>query len=103
MIDMAAVRGETINVNVQIAERSYPLKVLKGDEEKVQSAVRKVNDKIKEYQVMFAGKDKQDYLAMCLLNLAVEQENLHAAALANDSLLEEKIKELEKVLTGISL
>jgi cell division protein ZapA len=97
-----AGKGEMVNVNVLIAERSYPLKVLKGDEEKVQSAVKKVNEKIKEYQTMFAGKDKQDYVAMCLLNLAVEQENLQAAALANDSLLEEKITELEKVLTGIS-
>jgi len=97
-----AEKSETVNVNVQIAERSYPLKVLKGDEEKVQRAVRKVNEKIKEYQSMFAGKDKQDYLAMCLLNLAVEQENLQAATLVNDSLLEEKITELEKVLTGIS-
>jgi len=95
-----AEKSETVNINVQLAERTYPLKVLKSDEEKVHSAVKLVNEKIKEYQAMYNGKDKQDYMAMCLLNFAVEHEKLQNTSQDNVRLLEEKMTELEKVLTG---
>jgi len=95
-----AEKSETVNINVQLAERTYPLKVLKSDEEKVHSAVKLVNEKIKEYQAMYNGKDKQDYMAMCLLNFAVEHEKLQNTSRDNSRLLEDKMIELEKVLTG---
>ena len=95
-----AEKSETVNINVQLAERLYPLKVLRSDEEKVHSAVKLVNERIKEYQTLYDGKDKQDYMAMCLLNFAVEFENLQNASKDNSRLLEEKMIELEKVLSG---
>ena len=95
-----AEKSETVNINVQLAERLYPLKVLKSDEEKVHSAVKLVNERIKEYQTLYDGKDKQDYMAMCLLNFAVEHENLQRSSTDNSRLLEEKMIELDKVLSG---
>src|ERR1043165_3417449 len=95
-----AEKSETVNINVLIAERLYPLKVTKSDEEKVKNAVNLVNEKIKEYQQLNEGKDKQDYMAMCLLNFAVEHVALQDNAQQNDRLLEEKINELDKVLSG---
>src|SRR4051812_8156779 len=97
-----ADKNETVNINVLVAERPYPLKVAKGDEEKVNSAVTLVNERIKEYQQLYAGKDKQDYLAMCLLNFAVENVSLKANTQQNNRILEEKMTELENVLSGIS-
>jgi cell division protein ZapA (FtsZ GTPase activity inhibitor) len=91
-------KNETVNINVLIAERLYPLKVTKSDEEKLQCAVKLVNEKIKEYQALYDGKDKQDYMAMCLLNFAVEHLNLQEATALDNRLLEEKITELEVVL-----
>ena len=90
--------NETVSINVLIAERLYPLKVSKSDEEKVRSAVALVNTKVKEYQTLYDGKDKQDYMAMCLLNFAVEHVRLLASTQQNDRLLEDKITELEAVL-----
>ena len=95
-------KSETVNMNVLIAERLYPLKVTKSDEEKVTSAVNLVNEKIKQYQQLYDGKDKQDYMAMCLLNFAVEHVNLQHNTHQNDRFLEEKIVELEEVLAGVS-
>src|SRR5438552_14741868 len=92
-------KNEAVNINVLIAERLYPLKVNKSDEEKVHSAVKLVNEKIKEYQTLYDGKDKQDYMAMCLLNFGVEYENLQRTLQQNDRLMEEKIAELEEVLS----
>src|SRR5688572_29583996 len=101
MIEMGG-KNETVNISVMIAERLYPLKVTKRDEEKLRSAVKLVNEKIKEYQTLYDGKDKQDYMAMCLLNFVVEHVNLQDAAQQDDRLLEEKISQLEEVLSGAS-
>src|ERR1700741_2993692 len=97
-----AEKSETVNINVQLAERLYPLKVLRSDEEKVHSAVKLVNERIKEYQTLYDGKDKQDYMAMCLLNFAVEYENLQRTLQQNNRLMEEKIAELEDAFSGDS-
>ena len=91
-------KSETVQINVLIAERSYPLRVTLSDEEKVQRAVKLVNEKIKEYQTLYDGKDKQDYMAMCLLNFAVEHVNFQDAAQQDSRLLEEKIIELLNIL-----
>ncbi len=95
-------KNETVNMNVMIAERNYPLKVLKADEERMHGAVKLVNDRIKEYQQKYEGKDKQDYMAMCLLNFAVEQMSAQATYNENDRLLEEKLQQLEETLSGSS-
>lgn len=93
-------KSETVNMQVLIAERTYPLKVMKNDEEKVQRAVSVVNEKLKEYQAAFAGKDKQDYMAMCLLNLAVEQQTFIQQHQQSERLLEDKLSQLEELLSA---
>ncbi len=94
-------KTETVTIQVSVAERLYPLKVTKSDEAKVRLAENLVNEKIKTYQNMFQGKDKQDYMAMCLLNLAVEFTTLQSETQHNHRLTEEKLNQLEEVLSGI--
>lgn len=94
--------NETVTISVLIAERLYPLKVTKSDEEKLLNAAKLVNEKIKEYQTLYGGKDKQDYMAMCLLNFVAEHVNLQDSAQQDNRLLEEKINQLEEVLSGAS-
>lgn len=93
-------KNETVNINVQIADRTYPLKVLKTEEQTLQRAVQLVNSKIAEYKNTFEGKDKQDYLSMCLLNFAVEYLNADEQRHQSDRLMEEKINQLDSVLSG---
>lgn len=81
-----------------IAERTYPLKVAAQDEAKVKEAVTLVNERIKQYQHRYGGKDKQDYMAMCLLDFAVEKSNSESSSRTNQVQLEEKLNELEQVL-----
>ena len=94
-------KTETVTIQVSVAERLYPLKVTKSDEEKVRLAENLVNEKIKTYQNMFQGKDKQDYMAMSLLNLAVEYTTLQSETQHNHRLTEEKLNQLEELLSGI--
>lgn len=92
---------ETVSMDAIIADRAYPLRVQKGDEEKLQNAVKLVNENIKKYQRLYEGKDKQDYMAMCLLNLSVENVKLQTQVEQSGHSLEEKIAELEIILDGL--
>lgn len=92
---------ETVNINVLIAERVYPLKVTKQDEEKVKQAVNLVNEKIKQHQTRYAGKDKQDYMAMCLFNFAIENLNAADEKQQNDRFISKKLTELDKALSSV--
>ncbi len=93
-------RNETVNISVTIADRQYPLKVAQSDEANVQQAAVLVNGKITEYRAKFEGKDKQDYMAMCLLNFAVEYITLQNNTKQQNRLLEEKITQLDQVLNS---
>lgn len=93
---------ETVNINVMIAERLYPLRVDKADEEKLRNAVKLVNGKIAEYQKSYAGKDKQDYMAMCLLNYAVESLRKDEQQQQSDRNADEKINRIDEILSGLA-
>ena len=62
--------GELLSVKVSIANRTYPLRITKEEEEKVIQAALSVNKCIKEFEDNYAVKDKQDLLAMCSLQFA---------------------------------
>lgn len=93
-------RTETVNMTVTIADRSYPLKVLKSEEEKISKAAKLVNERVSEYRQNYEGKDKQDYLAMCLLNFAVENLNTETEKQQSYRLLEDKISEIEQIIAS---
>jgi cell division protein ZapA (FtsZ GTPase activity inhibitor) len=63
--------AETTHITVIIAGRSYPLIVEKAEEQVVLQTVRTINERITQLQAQFQSKDKQDCLAMTLLELAI--------------------------------
>lgn len=71
----------TDSVKIQIANRSYPLKVSKEQVAIIEKASVMVNERLKEYEIAFGVHDLQDLLAMCSLHMAAEQlgfqKNLH--------------------------
>lgn len=69
--------GELLSVKVSIANRTYPLRITKEEEEKVIVAAQSVNKCIKEFEDNYAVKDKQDLLAMCSLQFASEAMGHH--------------------------
>jgi len=70
---MDQVREETIPINLWIGGRSYRIRIKKEDEEQVRFAVKVADDRIAEFRNMFAGRDDQDFIAMCLLMYATDQ------------------------------
>lgn len=58
-----------VSLKVLIAGRSYPLTVKKEEEKGVLLAAKMINEKVKELEINYSVRDKQDLLAMTALNL----------------------------------
>jgi len=65
-----------ITLTVLIAGRPYPLRVQIGEDEEIRKLVKEVNDQLNHFRKIYPDRDKQDYLAMSVLTLAVERAKL---------------------------
>jgi cell division protein ZapA len=61
-----------VTINLNIAGRTYPLRVNPANVGNLKEAEKMINAKIDLYEKNFAVKDKQDLLAMCIINFASE-------------------------------
>jgi len=62
---------EQLSIKVQIAERFYPLKIKRQDEEKIRKAAKLINDKVLKYKQRYTDKDAQDFMAMAALQFVI--------------------------------
>ena len=62
---------DMLSIKVQIAERFYPLKIKRQDEEKIRQAGRLINDKVLQYKQRYTDKDTQDFVAMAALQFVI--------------------------------
>ena len=60
-----------LSIKVQIAERFYPLKIKRQEEEKIRKAARLINDKVLQYKQRYTDKDTQDFMAMAALQYVI--------------------------------
>ena len=88
-----------ININVIIADRPYPLKVKPEEEAVIRKAAKLINEKIRGYQNQYGAKDKQDYMAMCLLMFAVQNQKNESKIIIKDNSFAQRLNELDKILT----
>lgn len=87
-----------ININVTIADRPYRLKIDANEEAMVREAAKNINQKVKEFQLAFSTKDKQDFLAMIAILNTVE--GMKGSVNAENNPLNDKIDELDKLLAN---
>ena len=66
---------ESISIQVQIANRTYSLKVSPDEEKGINKAAALINERLTELQKNHGVKDAHDSLAMLALQLASEQLN----------------------------
>ncbi len=89
---------EKININIKIAERTYPLLVLPEDEAKVRAAVDHVNSTLKDLMSKYDGRDMQDYMTMYILLMMSQQLNATPTTAPDFSWLHQSLQELEQNL-----
>jgi cell division protein ZapA (FtsZ GTPase activity inhibitor) len=90
---------DKLSIRVNVADRYYPLKVEREDEEKIRRAARLINEKVLQYKQRYTDKDVQDFLAMAALQFVIkltEEEVKH-----NSDDLPEALKELTQKIDSV--
>lgn len=91
---------DKLSIRVNVADRYYPLKVEREDEEKIRRAARMINEKVLQYKQRYTDKDVQDFLAMAALQFVIrlieEEEKLSSDYLPGA--LKELTQKIEAVL-----
>src|ERR1043165_1821089 len=88
---------ETLSIQVWIAGRSYRIRIKPEEESAVRKAVKLADQKINELRTHYAGKDDQDFMAMCLLTYAADT----AIESFNNPLLQEELNKLSKKIDRV--
>jgi len=71
---------DKLSIRVNIADRYYPLRIDRNDEERIRLAAKLINEKVLQYKQRYSDKDVQDFLAMATLQYVIkllELENRH--------------------------
>ena len=91
---------DKFSIRVNVADRYYPLKVERENEEKIRKAARMINEKVLQYKQRYTDKDVQDFLAMAsllyVIKLTEEEEKLEKDYLPDA--LKELIQKVDSVL-----
>jgi cell division protein ZapA (FtsZ GTPase activity inhibitor) len=91
---------DKLSIRVNVADRYYPLKVERENEEKIRKAARMINEKVLQYKQRYTDKDVQDFLAMAALQYVIklteEEERLQGDDLPES--LRELINKIDTVL-----
>ena len=91
---------DKLSIKLHIANRIYPMKIERKSEEYIRNAVKKIEERLKFYEDNYAIKDKQDLLAMCLIEYASKFETVNNKKVVEDDGLTEKLVELDAILTS---
>jgi len=70
--------SDEFSIKVTIGNRVYPLTIGRDEEENIRKAARMVNDNMRELELRYAVRDRQDLLAMTALfyaNKSVEKQD----------------------------
>jgi len=64
---------DKLSINIIIADRSYPLRIERKEEEGIRKATKIINDKVAQYKQKYVSKDSQDCLAMATLQFVIQK------------------------------
>ncbi len=70
-------------------------------EENIRKSVKKIEERLKFYEKNYAIKDRQDLLAMCLIEIATKLESVNDSATQDNNDVELKLSSIESALSEI--
>ena len=91
--------SQGVSIKVSIAEREYPLTVNEKELNAVKVAEQEIQQKVKTLMASYKVKDKQDLLAMCLLQMVVEKNQKGQSTQGIDPDLINKLTDLESFVS----
>jgi cell division protein ZapA len=85
-------------IKLSIADRVYPLSVPEGEESILREAAKSINTMMEHFEKNYAVKDKQDVLAMCALQIAVQASKDKDVTANKHIEIQKKVVHLKKYL-----
>ena len=70
-------------------------------EENIRKSVKKIEERLKFYEKNYAIKDRQDLLAMCLIEVATKLESLNDSANKDNNDVELTLANIESALSEV--
>lgn len=64
---------DKLSININIADRMYPLRIERSEEEGIRRAAKIINDRVAQYRQKYVSKDVQDCLAMATLQFVIQK------------------------------
>lgn len=90
---------DKLSIRVNVADRFYPLKIDRADEERIRKAAKMINDKVIQYKQHYSDKDHQDFLGMAALQFVIKILELEEKQ--DDSPIVDKVRDLDRQLSEI--
>jgi cell division protein ZapA (FtsZ GTPase activity inhibitor) len=98
-VDRLGIMDEKLSIRINIADRYYPLKIDRNDEERIRKAARHINEKVIQYKQRYSDKDTQDFLAMAALQFVLK--SIDSEGKGDISPILEKIREINHELDSV--
>lgn len=90
---------DELSIKLKIADREYPMKVKRADEERVRMASKLINEKLRSYKEQFGIDDKQDLLAMVAFDCLVDKMAVEESHQIIDQTVFEKVSQLNQLVS----
>ncbi|WP_075602815.1 cell division protein ZapA [Saccharicrinis aurantiacus] len=90
---------EKLSIRVNVADRYYPLRIDRKDEERIRKAAKMINEKVLQYKQHYSDKDLQDFLGMAALQFVIKLLELEEQK--DTSPILDAAKELDQQLSEI--
>jgi cell division protein ZapA len=91
---------DKLSIKVSIAGRIYPVTIERTEEENVRKAVKAINEKVSDYEKNFNIKDRQDLLAMALLDFASQSVELQHSNHKDEKSILDKLEKVDKMIAA---
>ena len=91
---------DKLSIKLHVANRIYPMKIERKSEEFIRNAIKTIEERLKFYEENYAIKDKQDLLAMCLIEYASKFESVNNEKVVDDDGLNKKLAKIESLLSS---
>jgi cell division protein ZapA len=86
-------------IKITIADRVYPLSVTEGQEAFLRNSAKQIEQMMKHYEQNYAVQDKQDVLAMCALQLALQLRQKESKTTETSDEIEKKLLTIDNLLS----
>lgn len=89
-------------IKISIGDRVYPLSVTEGQEAFLRDSAKQIEKMMKHYEQNYAVQDKQDVLAMCALQLALQLRQEGKKSSENTDEIEKKLRNIDEILSTLT-